>query len=342
MARERFKEGVQYFDLKQYDKARAAFLQAYALKRHPAVLLNLAQSELRSQYEADAAKHFSQYLREQNEGTGSEKESAESGLMAAKAHAAELKLSIDEDGAQITIDGVAEGLSPLPGPIYLKPGTRMIVARKEGREASLQLNALAGHSTSTVLRLRSPAVAQAEVKPGDYELRKDAPPPSADVLSRDDSASSSFEPTREGFFEWARRSPVAWAGGALGALGLGGGLTFWVVSKQNYSDADSIASQIRDEAIDRGDTSQGICRMPSSHYQAACELYTETVGKGDDYRTVSWASLGVSAFALTGTVVYYFATTGGESAPQSAKVRPNRIVPWLGPGAQGVSIAGEF
>src|SRR5689334_18819163 len=30
MARERFKEGVQYFDQKQYDKSRAAFLQAYA------------------------------------------------------------------------------------------------------------------------------------------------------------------------------------------------------------------------------------------------------------------------------------------------------------------------
>ena len=42
MARERFKEGVQYFDQKQYDRARVAFLQAFALKRHPAVLLNLA------------------------------------------------------------------------------------------------------------------------------------------------------------------------------------------------------------------------------------------------------------------------------------------------------------
>src|SRR5579862_3781224 len=59
MARERFKEGVAYFDQKQYDKARAAFLQAYALKKHPVVLLNLAQSELRSGHEADAAKHFS-------------------------------------------------------------------------------------------------------------------------------------------------------------------------------------------------------------------------------------------------------------------------------------------
>ena len=52
-ARERFKEGVAYFDKKDFEKARAAFLQAYALKKHPAVLLNLAQSEVRSGHERD-------------------------------------------------------------------------------------------------------------------------------------------------------------------------------------------------------------------------------------------------------------------------------------------------
>ena len=77
MARERFKEGVQYFDQKQYDRARVAFLQAFALKRHPAVLLNLAQSELRSGHEADAAKHFSMFLRESKDATAAEREGAE-------------------------------------------------------------------------------------------------------------------------------------------------------------------------------------------------------------------------------------------------------------------------
>ena len=59
-----FQEGVTFYDAKDYEKARAAFLQAYALKKHPSVLLNLAQSELRSGHEADAAQHFDQYLRE--------------------------------------------------------------------------------------------------------------------------------------------------------------------------------------------------------------------------------------------------------------------------------------
>src|SRR4249920_3258530 len=77
IARERFKEGVAFFDQKQYDKARVAFLQAYALKKHPAVLLNLAQSELRCNHEADAAKHFSAYLREAEDASDAEQQAAQ-------------------------------------------------------------------------------------------------------------------------------------------------------------------------------------------------------------------------------------------------------------------------
>ncbi|HEY3253599.1 MAG TPA: hypothetical protein VGJ91_06610, partial [Polyangiaceae bacterium] len=84
IARERFKEGVTFFDQKQYDKARVAFLQAYALKKHPAVLLNLAQSELRCNHEADAAKHFSAYLRESTTASEAERQAAEAGLNATK------------------------------------------------------------------------------------------------------------------------------------------------------------------------------------------------------------------------------------------------------------------
>ena len=77
MARERFQEGVKYYDAKQYDKARAAFLQAYALKKHPAVLLNLAQSELRSSHEAEGARHFALFMRENPSATALEKQEAD-------------------------------------------------------------------------------------------------------------------------------------------------------------------------------------------------------------------------------------------------------------------------
>ena len=100
IARERFKEGVAFFDQKQYDKARVAFLQAYALKKHPAVLLNLAQSELRCGREVDAAKHFSTYLRESTTASDAERQSAEAGLNATKSTVALLDVNVDESGTE--------------------------------------------------------------------------------------------------------------------------------------------------------------------------------------------------------------------------------------------------
>ena len=83
MARQRFNEGVHFFDRGEYDKARGAFLQAWALKKHPAVLLNLAQSSLRSHHEAEAARYFEQYLRDPN-ATRSGKSIAATGLAEAR------------------------------------------------------------------------------------------------------------------------------------------------------------------------------------------------------------------------------------------------------------------
>src|SRR5580658_10616449 len=62
MARARFKEGVGYYDKGQFELARASFLQAYALKKHPAVLLNLAWSCIKSGHTLESARYFKQFL----------------------------------------------------------------------------------------------------------------------------------------------------------------------------------------------------------------------------------------------------------------------------------------
>jgi len=83
-ARSRFKEGVDAFDKGQYEAARASFLQAYALKSHPAVLLNLAQSCLRANHALEAIKYFQKYLREVQNPTPQQRHDAEAGLEEAR------------------------------------------------------------------------------------------------------------------------------------------------------------------------------------------------------------------------------------------------------------------
>src|SRR4051812_19549311 len=84
VARQRYEEGVKAFDTGRFEDARAAFLQAYALKRHPAVLLNLGQSELRSNHPEDAGNHLQQFLREHKAATPDQRAAAEKGIADAK------------------------------------------------------------------------------------------------------------------------------------------------------------------------------------------------------------------------------------------------------------------
>ena len=55
---------MDFYDKGQFENARLAFLQAYALKKHPAVLLNLAQSSAKAGHPLEAAKYFQQFLKE--------------------------------------------------------------------------------------------------------------------------------------------------------------------------------------------------------------------------------------------------------------------------------------
>src|SRR6187402_3222132 len=102
-ARARFKEGVDAFDKGKYEEARLAFLQAYTLKKHPSVLLNLAQSSAKSNHHLEAAKYFQQFLREATSASAEQRKSAESGLAEVRTKLG--RVAIDAPpGTDVTID----------------------------------------------------------------------------------------------------------------------------------------------------------------------------------------------------------------------------------------------
>lgn len=358
MARERFKEGVQYFDQELYDKARAAFVQAYALRKHPAVLLNLAQSELRSGHEADAAAHFAQYLREHKEATDTERQGAVAGLAAAKAAVMEVPLEVDPEGAEVFVDDKLIGLSPLPQPLYLAPGRHELTARKDGREDTVTIAAVAGQSMTVTLRPR--------------RTQRGAEPPSAPAVSgkrpvaeeRDPEPGSRVEADSRGFFGWAAESPGAWIGAGLTLAGIAGGVGFGLAASDSYDSADSVLTRIREEAAADGlATTQGLCTNPAvaleratmlqgepaqraADYEKACSRYRDNIDSGDSMKTLSTVSWVVAGVAAAGTVVYYFIDTSGSDAETAKRATQTaarvRFVPYLSPGERGLAIVGEF
>lgn len=364
MARERFKEGVQYFDQELYDKARAAFVQAYALRKHPAVLLNLAQSELRSGHEADAATHFAQYLREHTEATEAERQGAQAGLASAKAAVMEVPIEVDAIGAEVFLDQTLQGTTPLPQPLYLAPGRHTIVARKDGREDSVDVEAVAGQSRSITLRPKR-----------GFHPTEAAPPPKKPALAEvePEPAETSASVDSQGFFSWFASSPVAWIGGGLTVAGVAGGIGFGLGSRNSYDSADSVLLRIRQEAARDGlpdrdgdgrpDTT-GLCTNPAAalsqatniqggnlaaraaDYEKACSRYSDNVDSGDNMKTLATVSWVVAGVAAAGTVVYYFVDSSGSSEQSAQKKRPaaarTRVIPYLSPGERGIAIVGEF
>jgi hypothetical protein len=362
IARERFKEGVTFFDQKQYDKARAAFLQAYALKKHPAVLLNLAQSELRSNHEVDAAKHFSAYLREATTASDAERQAAEAGLSATKSAVALLDVNVDESGAEIYVDGSLEGISPLPGALYVSPGTHGVEARKGGKTRSQQVNTSAGRQF------------MAELSFAPKTLPGEAAAPSARAAAAEDAPQPVPDPPspsagRKPFFQWLVSSPVGLVGVGLTGVGLGSGIGLAIASKKSYDNADSVAEQITmhaalDSMMANPDTRE-LCVSPSKwlmdmnypanaspdlttragQYSNACSKYQDTVSTGDTLKTLSTVGFVTSGVAAVGTVIYYFIDPNAkeDSAKEARRERRRiAIVPSLGPAQTGLTVIGSF
>ena len=132
-ARVRFQEGVDLYDKGQYDKARAAFLQAWALKKHPAVLLNLAQSCLKSNHPGEAARFFTKYLREAPGITPQQKAEAEKGIAEARTKDGRLDVQ-GAAGVEVLVDEEPAGVLPLAEPYDVDPGAHTVRVKGEAEQ----------------------------------------------------------------------------------------------------------------------------------------------------------------------------------------------------------------
>jgi hypothetical protein len=349
-ARERFKEGVGYFDEKQYEKARAAFVQAYALKKHPAVLLNLAQSELRSNHERDAAQHFAQYLREAADAAPAQRESAQAGLASAKAAICELTVTTDPD-ADVSVDGAQQGTSPLPGPLYLDPGTHAVQVKKGDRVANQSVTAKAGESRELKLKLAAEPAPAATPKPAPAAAQTGGEPFTAPPAEEPEHPAA-HEGGREPFFHWLLNRPAGIITGGATVVLAGGAVGFAFASNAAYSEADDIAQQIDDRTRADKVSTQGICVDPNkvlgpgneseaALFKDACTHRQEAVDRGDSRKTVAMF-LGIGAGVMAAaTVTTYFLTSssGGDAGVAGSHVA---VVPWLSPGNGGVAVSGRF
>ena len=349
-ARLRFQEGVDLFDKGMYEEARAAFLQAYALKKHPAVLLNLAFSELRSQRPADAARHFSEFLRDTPDISPDQRESATTGLALARSRTSRVEVNTDVRGAEVFVDGVLVGQTPLPEPVDVTPGVRSIEVRaSNNRTKTEQVEAVLFQVATVDLAFGIPETQS--------------------MLSQRAIDIQASTGGRTPFFTWLVTDKVAWAPAAVTVVGVFLGPISAAVWQNSATNANHTRDMIRMKADDNADDiikkylSEGHspkdaqdfvdrpCGTPvvvidKADFNASCNQlrrYIDRTNASGTAAIVGFTMLGVGAVS-TG-VLYFVRTSPNASAPSttaSTVLGTTQVVPVIAPTFQGLSFTGSF
>jgi hypothetical protein len=330
VARKRFQEGVAAADARNYEAARLAFQQAYALKPHPSVLRNLGQAELKTGHYLDAARHLSTFIRDTTFGTPAERESAKKSLAEAETKIGKLLLEVDVAGAEIAVDGEMSGRSPLGAdPIYVEPGQRVVRVQKDGYDLYEQTQAF---EPDRVIRLKvalrptapvpteaaavtriPPTIVEPVVVPPPVEHPASPSPPARDRAERGGTET---------------RTVVLVSGAALTALAAGFGIGFSISG--NSLDEDAIAQR----AFIAQTLGVTAC-APGSAGNRACTKLNDTLDRRNRANAIAQGSFIAAGVLGAATLATFFLW------PRQSSVAPYASI---GPGGDGamMGVVGQY
>ncbi len=337
-ARARFKEGVDFYDKGQFENARAAFLQAYALKKHPTMLLNLGQSALRSNHPADAAKYLQQYLREAPTMTDAQKRDAESGLAEARTKLGRITISAPT-ATEITLDGVVIGVTPLSDPLDVEPGGHTLRGKySDGISDSKSISVSAGEKLSVTLTKDQPAPPEKrEAKPPEEPKTAKAPPPEPPAnewKSEGQSPPPVLTSEKPGLLSPPKAMAPFWIGAGVAVAG--GGVAIFMASQKSNAEtnAKSVERQIRDAGGGKGACASGV----PDRYTNACKTLRKNLDLVDTDATLGNVALGVGIAGAVFAVGWYLFSDKKE-ASTVARVK---VLPFVSGEVRGASASLVF
>lgn len=150
-AARRFQQGVELHDAGDFRGAQIEFRQAYRLAPVYHLLFNLGQESMELKEYVDAHTNFVQYLRDGgDEITPARRVFVEREISRVQKYLATLDLDISVEGAEVAIDGIVVGVSPLKSPAQVSVGRRKIVVSLEGYAPWERTMDVAGEERKTV------------------------------------------------------------------------------------------------------------------------------------------------------------------------------------------------
>lgn len=157
-ARTLFQRGLRAFSLQRYPDALALFTASYRLVPKSVVLYNIAMCH-RALFEySKAIRAFRDYLARRGAKLPFAKRRQVAGFVKEmEGKLGHLKLVVEPDGAEVRVDGLLVGKTPLAEAVPLDPGRRIVlVSHPARRPATLQLTVVGGQLISMGVRLQQP------------------------------------------------------------------------------------------------------------------------------------------------------------------------------------------
>ncbi len=316
----RFQTGLKYYDARDFESARLAFTQAYAVLQKPGILLNLALSELYSTHPVEALTHFEQYLKDPS-APADKRDRAKKAMEEAFKKTGHLAVKTAPE-AQISVDGKVSPSSPAL--LHVLPGAHSIEARLGGKTKTATADARAGETTSVDLAFDKESVSA---------LPAVAPAPATATTTVPPADPRFTEPPHEMVSTetfWGVRSI-----GGLVLLGAGAaGVVVGLVSKgQQSTQADK---------VDRLGAAipPGACTNAPS---ADCRDLAEATSARNDAsaRAGTFFVLGGAAAGVGGALVVSAILWPNRRDSATARIVP-RILPLTGSRQAGLLFTSEF
>jgi tetratricopeptide (TPR) repeat protein len=353
MARQRFQEGVAFYDKGQFEMARAAFLQAYALRKHPTVLMNLAQSSLKSGHSLEAARYFQQFLKEySSSATEAQRADATHGLGEARMKLGRIDVLGATVGADIFVDDERIGMAPLDHSVDVEPGTHTVRTQGANGEQTISVTASAGQGATAKFGAVSAApVPPPPAAPAAEPPAEPAPAPPFEpnpAPAPPPAALPPEAPTSEVSHHWG------WVVGS-GVVMVAGFTLAAVMGAEKASaqnSANGVAAAITNNVLATPNqppygNPAGVCSntAASSPYSGPCaNLATDNNNVNAD-ATVANVGIAIGvigAVGLIASIIVAASSYGGDSKGPATTTSSLALTPILGRTLSGMSLGGSF
>jgi hypothetical protein len=145
-----FRQGVALYKEQSFAAALVEFRKAYAILPDWHVLYDIGITQVALKDDAGAFTAFTRYLREGSTISDKRKAEVEASLERVRDRIGTLRVAVNREGAEITVDDVSVGKSPLSEPLVVNIGPRMVVATLPGGQKASRLVDVASRDSVSV------------------------------------------------------------------------------------------------------------------------------------------------------------------------------------------------